>query len=182
MIVQTFADIYNSADVRDDHRLFYRNGNLLLNIGVTWSVPANTKTIIVVDGDLEIAAIGGIEELINLDPDAFLGFFVTGDIIIGNTVGNDVFAPGGSTNEASNLEGLFYSTDGEIVVESTGFPFLTEKRFVGYGSFVGCNGVLLPRALLISNNKSDVFRFNPNLPLTIPNILREAHVTWQEMN
>ena len=184
MSVQQFSDIYTVADVRSDYRIFYRNGNLRLNIGVNWPILPNTKTIIVVDGDLEIAALGSIEKLISLDPTAFLGFIVKGDIIVENSVGNDMYAPfpGGPTNESSNLEGLFFSTDGSIKIESTGLPYLTEERFVGYGTFIGCNGITLERALLISNNKSEVFRYNPNLVISIPASLREAHITWQDKN
>jgi len=181
--ISTFSgggtSLYDLADSRDDYKLFYRAGDLRLTIGSTWLIPADTNTIVVVDGDLEIADIGAIEKLINLDPESFLGFIVSGEISIEESVGNDVFI--GPTNESSNLEGLFFATEGQIIVESTFNPS-TEKRFVGYGTFIGCNGVTLERDFDNNTNKTEVFRYNPNLPLTIPNILREAHVTWQEMN
>lgn len=195
MIVQDFDNIYGSAVDRGDYKIFYRSDDLRLNIGVLWEVNAdppnnNKPTIVVVDGDLEVASIGGLEQLIDLNPNTFLGFIVSGDIIFESSVGNNVSSstipPGIPDNELSNVEGLFFSTGkptggGNVIVQSATLP-AEDKRFVGEGTFIGCAGVELQRALQINNNKTEIFRFKPDLLLNVPTDLREAHISWQEIN
>ncbi|MCA9372527.1 hypothetical protein KC921_00340 [Candidatus Woesebacteria bacterium] len=176
--VHTLNDVVSVADDRGDYQLFYTSGDLTLSITTPWDISTSgEKIIVVVDGNLAIAQAGGIESLINLANDAFLGVFVQGNITIEPTVGNDVsVAP---TNEDSNLMGLFFSTNGQIITQGL-TPPVVDKRFVGDGTFIGCGGISLGRDLHNGTNKAEIFRYNPNLLFNVPTALEESHITWQD--
>lgn len=185
--VNNFSSILTAADDQGDYYLYYHPGDFALNVSNIGDWNITDRTIVVIGtpstpANLVITSPGLLPSGgMQLADDAFIGFIVNGNIIIDPSIGNDIVA--NPTDEAANIAGLYFSTDGSIIVQNTTDPITRpEKRFVGYGTFVGCNGVTLERDFDNNTNKTEVFRYNPNLPLTIPNILREAHVTWQEMN
>ena len=185
--VNDFSSILNAADDQGDYYLYYHPTSFALNVNNISDWNITDRTIIVIGtpatpADLIITSPGLLQSGgMQLADDAFIGFIVNGNIIIDPSIGNDIVA--NPTDEAVNIAGLYFSTDGSIIVQNTTDPITRpEKRFVGYGSFIGCNGVTLERDFDNNTNKTEVFRYNPYLPLTTPNILREAHVTWQEMN
>jgi cysteine-rich repeat protein len=185
--VNNFSSILTAADDQGDYYLYYHPGDFALNVSNIGDWNITDRTIVVIGtpatpANLVITSPGLLPSGgMQLADDAFIAFIVNGNIIIDPSIGNDIVA--NPTDEATNIAGLYFSTDGSIIVQNTTDPITRpEKRFVGYGTFVGCNGVTLERDFDNNTNKTEIFRYNPNLPLTIPNILREAHVTWQEMN
>ena len=177
--VHTLNDVASVADDRGDYQLFYTSGDLTFSITTPWDISTSgEKIIVVVDGNLTIAQAGGVESLINLANDAFLGVFVQGDITIEPTVGHDISAEP-PIIEASNLMGLFFSTNGKIITQGL-TPPAVDKRFVGDGTFIGCEGITLGRDLHNGTNKAEIFRYNPNLLFNVPTVLEDSHITWQD--
>lgn len=179
--------IYDSSD---NLVVFYRNGNLNLNLagsgGIT--IPAGQKRIVFVEGNLTIRDTANLANQIreiSVGEGGFLGFFVRGDIIIEPTVGN--------TNvnmTAPVIQGVFYA-DKTITVQSTDAT-TPDKKFIGEGSFIGREGVTLTRSFettvdpLDAENNSrspgEQFIFSPSLVVNTPNLLRRADLKWQEIN
>lgn len=179
--IETYSALLGLTAPGDGYRIAHLTGNLDLYIPIargTMNIPADTKIIIVVDGDLTIGT-NGLQKLINLPSSSFLGFFVQGNIVIQDTVGNifDLTLP----NSEPNIEGLFFSTNGDITIESTTVP-ATERVFIGYGSFISCgpNGIYVNRDFESHVNRTTVFKYNPDLLLSVPNILKRPHISWQE--
>lgn len=185
--VTSFNNLFTNADSRTGYKLYYHPGDLSIDINNDaglWNIPAGSKVIVVVgsssDPTPSTLNIGdtGTNSHMTLPTSSYLGFYVNGNITFEQTVGN-VRA---DTSDLANVRGVFFSTDGQIIIE--GVPVANrptdELRFVGQGTFIGCDGVQLNRDFEDTTNKTEVFQYNPNLLNSVPEVLQEAHITWQE--
>ncbi len=84
------------------HGLYIANGNLNLT-GLSYTFPANSNYVILVNGTLTIS------EQIHVPKTSTAAFIVSGDIIVAPTVGETL-----STSVLPDIEG-FYSTDGNFI-------------------------------------------------------------------
>jgi len=141
-----------------------------------WSVGADERIVILVNGNL---TIGG---RINITGNGFIAFIVNGTITVSDTVGTT------AASTTPVVEGIYIATTetqtgsintGESLAAGT-------ARFVGKGMFVS-NGFLLQRDLQgfgsgNTANAAELFVYNPQLLLTMPDSMKELSVTWQEVS
>ena len=141
-----------------------------------WSVGADERIVILVNGNL---TIGG---RINITGNGFVAFIVNGTITVSDTVGTT------AASTTPVVEGIYIATTetqtgsintGESLAAGT-------ARFVGKGMFVS-NGFLLQRDLQgfgtgNTANAAELFIYNPQLLLTMPDSMKELSVTWQEVS
>jgi hypothetical protein len=162
---------------------YFRNGNLVIQ--QPWTIAANQKMTVIVNGNLEFRDTSDAQQLITVAPGGFIAFIVSGDIIIDTTVGNNSAA----NTTTPNLSGV-YIADGEIITESVGTAGGGDQPFVGAGTFVGWSGITLGRDYddgglrrAENNNKSiETFIFRPDLVLNAPTAMMRSSYIWQETN
>jgi hypothetical protein len=101
----------------------------------------------------------------------------------------------GQTNATTvaNIEGV-YVADGTITIESNGTTDTPDKRFIGEGSFVSAQPIVMKRSFSrdaagVENSKilsgyspTEVFRHRPDLVLATPPELRSHLIQYQEIN
>lgn len=153
-----------------------------MTIDQAWNVDGET-IVIFVGGNLTISDSGGVEALIDVrsNPNPFLAFIASGNIIIDETVGNTDPA-----NTTANIEGVFVA-DGRIIVQSDGDGSTQDKRFIGEGTFVGWNGVTLERSFAPNDaanqtTPAETFRYRPDLIVNTPDTMKTPRQLWQEAN
>ena len=187
--VSSSGELLSGTGYRDfgSYRIYRHSGNLVIDLNSTWTISGSPFILFNEAGTTTFANSSGNSNIITVNNGSFFGVFSTGSIIVEDTVGFTTPLSGLGLTPA--LTGIFFSNDptgspgsGKISIESTGDP-ATEKQFVGSGSFIGCGGVELNRALTPTYSdafSSEVFLFNPNLLRNFPMALREAHVSWSE--
>lgn len=142
----------------------------------TWSVGANERVVIFVDGNL---TLGG---RVNITSNGFIAFIVNGTITVADTVGTT------ASSTTPVIEGIYIATTaGQAGSINTGNSLAAATaRFVGQGMFIA-NGFLLQRDLEgfgtgNTGNAAELFIYNPQLLLTMPDAMKELSVTWQEVS
>jgi len=141
-----------------------------------WSVGADERIVIVVDGDLTING------RVNITSNGFIAFIVNGTITVSDTVGTT------ASSTTPVVEGVYIATtDTQAGSINTGSSIAAATaRFVGRGMFIS-NGFLLQRDLEgfgtgNTGNAAELFVYNPQLLLTMPDSMKELSVTWQEVS
>ncbi len=155
---------------------YYVSGDMTTS-SAQWDVAANEKIVILVNGNV---TIGGN---IRITPGGFLAIIANGDIRVSSSVGRTsngttpniegVYIAANSTHDAQFETGASSTTDGTIV------------RLVGSGMFIA-DGFLLERDLQsfgVTNTgaSAELFTYNPQLLLTMPDPMMDLAVTWQEV-
>lgn len=142
----------------------------------TWSVGADERIVIFVDGNL---TLGG---RVNITGNGFIAFIVNGTITVADTVGTT------ASSTTPVIEGIYIATTaGQAGSINTGYSLAAATaRFVGRGMFIA-NGFLLQRDLEgfgtgNTGNAAELFVYNPQLLLTMPDAMKELSVTWQEVS
>ena len=142
-----------------------------------WTVGATDKIVILVNGNL---TIGGN---ITITPGGFLAFIVNGNISVSPAIGRT------STGTQPNIMGIYIATKADhSATFSTGASSTTDGtivRFVGKGMFVADN-FLLQRDLQsfgVTNTgaSAELFIYDPQLLLTMPESMKDLAITWQEI-
>lgn len=163
--------------------LYIKDGNLTLTPSDTWLyTDADYPLLIFVEnGSIEIdGKAASSNSLLQLSSSSFVAFFTTGDITILGSAGN--YPPGPVAPNLATITGVFVA-DGTLTIDNTGSD-LTEKQFVGYGSFTGCKGVNLTRSfdsLINAATPAEVFIYNPNLLRNAPLIIMDTLINWNEL-
>jgi hypothetical protein len=142
------------SDVSGD--VYYYDGNVTVG-GSAWSIPADAKTVVFVSGNL------AINTPITITPGGFIAFIVGGNITVATTVGA--------------LDGIYITSPSGTFDTGTG-----DARFIGTGSFIAGN-FILQRDLGDAGNpttSSELFIYNPQLLLSMPDQMKNLSVTWQE--
>lgn len=150
-------------------RAYFAGGDVTINS--LWNVKSNESFVIFVNGNVTIA------NQIHVAEGGFLAFIVHGNITIDKTVGTVALA-----STATQVEGV-YVADGRLITASNSTGDL---KFVGGGTFVGWNGVMLNRQLLprgLNNNTpAELFLFRPDFVFNSPPRMNRALQLWQETN
>jgi len=151
-------------------RAYYRSGNA--TIGSNWTLAAGEKMVIFVSGNLNVNA------QITVPNGAFLAFIVSGNITFSNTIGDPSAAASNPT-----VAGVFIANNQIIIEGGLGGG---DRKFIGEGTFVGWNGVLLNRefssAALNDSYPTELFRFRPDFITNVPERMTKPLYTWQETN
>lgn len=151
---------------------YFVSGNMTTS--GNWSVGNNERIVILVDGNI---TIGG---RINITGNGFIAFIVNGTITVADTVGTTW----GSTTPV--VEGVYIATraDQAGLIETGASIAAATARFVGEGMFVADN-FLLQRDLDTYggnvNASAELFTYDPQLLLTMPDTMKDVSVTWQEV-
>lgn len=150
-------------------RAYYAGSSQAIN--TAWHIPSGQKTVIFVNGDLDI------NENITVDKGGFLAIIVNGTIEVGNTVGNAL-----PTDLTPNVEGVYIADRIQIDGGLAG----GDKKFVGAGTFVGWSGITLNRSFddTTTNDtaSSEFFIFRPDFVQNVPERMTRPLYTWQETN
>ena len=132
-------------------------------------VVANGNYVFIVNGNLTIAGT------ITITGTGFVSFIVNGDITIAPAVG------GLYTSSTPVVEGVYITSPGHTF--STGVGSTGHERFVGRGIFIAGN-FLLQRDIGTAGNptiSSELFIYNPQLLLRMPEAMKQMSVSWQEV-
>jgi hypothetical protein len=194
--INTLSELTAQATKQGDS-VYSVPGNLTININITsggkWNITGNTKHVIFIPGNLTIdvqnaSTNADQQELINVDPGSFLGFIVGGNITVTENVGYS-----GDANldalQTPNIEGMFVA-NGTITIKSYNVTNPNDRKFVGAGSYVGWTNVDLQRDFGDGNKRrelhattpTETFIHRPDLLVNVPEILKRAQLTWQEVN
>jgi hypothetical protein len=162
------SELASSADA------YFVDGNLTVSGPTAWSVTDGENIVVLVDGDLTI------NQDITLSGTGFVSFIVNGDITVASAVGADCTPTCGSTPV---VEGIYItSPTGTFNTGTSGDP--TGERFVGEGIFIaGDFNLQRDLSSLGQNNlaSAELFIYNPQLLVTMPDEMRDLPVTWQEV-
>jgi len=154
---------------------YYVDGNLIID-GSNWNVASVTpkeSVVVLVNGNLTI------KNRINITSGGFIGFFVNGNITIDSSVGTTW------SSTTPVVEGI-YMTSPTGTFSTGATTAAATARFVGKGTFVAGNFSLLgQRDLEIVGHNADtaaeLFIYNPELLITMPDEMKELPITWAEV-
>ncbi len=178
-----------------------------------WNIDTNSKYILVIDGNLRVRqpntrlTMAG-KNSIDIASGGFLMVVASGDITFDKNIGYDCGSdPAGLTCLDTNnskmitadrgqlIEGIFIASD-NLTIESydTSGTATMNRKFVAGGTFVGWNGVNLPRKFEnntttdpLARQKNAVspteqFFFRPDLVANTPEAIKTPDLTWKEAN
>jgi hypothetical protein len=151
---------------------YYVPGDLTVD-GSVWSVGTGQSVVVLVNGNLTL------KNNINITGSGFVAFIVNGDITVAPTVG----VPWNAAAGTSALDGIYITSPGGVFAtgDSSALGF---RRFVGKGTFIA-GGFAMQRNLdIVSHNvdtSAELFIYNPQLLLTMPDAMRDVPITWQEV-
>lgn len=188
---------HTQSPLDDGTLVYYREGDLTLAPTSTWTIGSGQKIIVFVTEDLTVS---GGDQLIETEPGGFIAFIVAGTITFDKTTGFDVGIEfdGSVSNDPeigtnAVVEGVFIA-DGDLTVEAYsdtgGENVLSDKKFIGEGTFVSWSDILLERdyddegVARVANQTTptEVFVFRPDFTANIPEIMKEPKMVWQEVN
>jgi cell division septation protein DedD len=185
------AQVLASSDkpiVGADLEVFKYTGNLTIDETSPWSLLNTEKIVVFVDGDLILDdTVAGENRLITVptDGDAFLMFVVSGDITVTASVGYTDIYTDATQADISNVEGVFVA-DGVLTI--AGLANTTDRKFIGAGTFVGWEGVVLGRNFddgasptLNDGAATETFIFRPDFIVNAPKAVKSAQMTWREV-
>jgi hypothetical protein len=123
-----------------------------------WTVGSGQTLVFIIDGNLTIAGN------ITITGSGFAAFIARGDITVGPAV--------------SGIDGIYITSPSGTFSTGTG-----AVRFVGTGTFVAGNFTLQRDigAALNPTTSSELFIYNPQLLLTMPEAMKALSVSWQEV-
>jgi hypothetical protein len=112
-------------------------------------------------------------------------FIANGDITVTSNVGYSDIQTDASQANIASVEGVFVA-DGVLTIG--GQTGVTDRKFIGAGTFVGWGGVDLQRNFddgdspqLNNNAATEVFIFRPDLLINAPKAVKSAQMTWREV-
>lgn len=139
-----------------------------------WAVGAGERIVILVDGNL---TLGG---RVNISGDGFVAFIVNGSITVADAVGTT------SASTTPVIEGVYIATkaDQSGAFRTGASIGASTARFVGNGMFVA-DSFLLQRDLDSYggnvNSSAELFVYDPQLLITMPEVMKDLSVIWQEV-
>jgi len=147
---------------------YYVTGNMTTS--GDWIVGAGQTIVFFVNGNLTING------RININPGGFAAFIVNGNITVAPTVGVPY------TSVSPVVEGIYITAPLKSFITGTGGAAAT-ARFVGRGMFIAGNFSLLRDVGDAGNptTSSELFIYNPQLLLTMPEPMKKLSIGWQEV-
>lgn len=189
-ISSPISAIPNNGTVYGDAQLFYRNGDLTMDLSAQQNVTSGTKKIIFVNGNVTITGATATF-LINVAEGGYFAIIASGNITIANSIGNVCSYPDGCINMVTNLDGVYIASN-QLIIADDGNNATKDNIFIGRGTFVGWNGIKLNRsfnnnanvldAAINNEDPTNIFRFRPDFTKNTPEILRSPNLVWQEVN
>jgi hypothetical protein len=168
--------------------VFVYSGNLTLDETNPWYLTNEEQIVIFVDGNLTLDDTTGGENRITTvatGGDGFLMLVASGNITVTSSVGYDNIFTSAATADVANVEGVFVA-DGLFTIE--GLTGVTDKKFIGAGTFVGWTGVDLQRSFddgaspeLNAGAATEAFIFRPDFIINAPRAVKSAQMTWREI-
>lgn len=136
-----------------------------------WTVTSGENIVFIVTGNVTFTGN------INITGDGFVAFIVNGNISVSSSVGVT------SASTASVLDGIYIvSPTGTF---STGLSTAAATaRFVGKGMFIAGNFLLQRDLELVganTANSAELFIYDPQLLVTMPDDMKDTSVSWQEV-
>jgi len=168
--------------------IYLHEGNFTINDLNSWHVTNSEQIIVFINGDLNIDDTSGTDQqIITVEKGniGFLAFIVHGNINISANVGhtNATFNP--RTANAPLVEGVFIT---DKIIRIDGLQDVSDKKFIGAGTFVGWEGIQLNRSFAVPGDNSvnnqepaEVFIFRPDLTVNIPGKMKSAHFYAREI-
>lgn len=161
--------------VNEGTSAYFHQGNAVLD--QPWDVAADEQYIVLVDGDVTIAEQTQVAE------GGFLAIVASGSITFDGEIGH-----ADPTDTTSVVEGIFIADD-QLVVASRGAAAGGDYKFVGEGTFVGWNNVVLERdyddnagrRALNNENPVELFRYRPDFILNAPDDFRRPLYNWRQL-
>ncbi len=152
---------------------YYVSGDLTIGTN-PWVVGSGQSIVILVSGNLTI------NEPINITPGGFIAFIVNGDVTVDPSVGVPY------SSSAPVVEGVYITSPTGTF--HTGLSSgVGVERFVGKGTFIAGNFSFernLEKANNVNHNgdtSANLFIYNPQLLLTMPDMMKDIPITWQEV-
>lgn len=182
----------------DDINYIKVNGNVNIDEAQGFNLSGNQKLIVFVDGNLildDSDTNDSNRKITSVAQGSFLAFFVSGNIIITADVGYELNPLSPSTptvsNANSNVEGVFVADNDLIIQSKTAIGEVPpDRKFIGAGTFVGWNNVLLNRTFddndfgpILSNTQAiENFVYRPDLLTNWPVKLKASTSNWREVD
>lgn len=185
--VDNFDGTINFSGLKDGINLFYSADKAIIEGANSWTIPANKKVVILINGDLDLS-LNQAKQII-VDKGGFIAFIVNGNINITQTMGSKKVANIGKPV----LQGMYYAenkinTQTDINDNNGEGP---GKMIVGEGLFYGKKGFVLERTLKDDCSDpanvcnlyypSEYFIFRPDLVINAPYELWFSDIDWQEV-
>ncbi len=177
----------------DGTEVYYRNGDLTITPTEIWAIAPGEKKVLFVNGDLTFQGPGHTSNrMIRVDTQigggsGFIAFIASGDITFDENVGHPNYAQ----ETPSNIDGLFVA-DGQIIIEGAADANVSDRKFLGAGTFVGWSGFDMqrdfandadPLSRALNNlDPTESFEFLPGLTRHIPDKMKTPVIEWQEVN
>lgn len=149
---------------------YYVNGDLTLDTN-NWTVGTGESIVVLVNGNLTI------NTEVHITGTGFVAFIANGDITVGSSVG----AAAASTT--SVLDGV-YITSPTGTFHTGASTAVATRKFIGKGTFVAGDFAFerdLDADGQNNNYPSELFIYNPQLLVTMPDAMRDLPITWQEV-
>ena len=138
-----------------------------------WSIPDGETIVFLVNGNLTIHGTINISGT----GSGFIAFIVNGTITIDPTVG------GLYSSSTPVVEGIYITSPaGVFQTGSSSVP--GKERFVGKGMFIAGSFFLQRDLESVAQNQnvsSELFLYNPQLLLTMPDKMKDLPISWQEV-
>lgn len=164
---ETGTTTYNSERTSGT---YFVDGDLSINTA-DWNVTSGESIVVFVDGNLTI------NRRVNLSGSGFVAFIVNGNISVDPSVG---VAYSSSTPV---LEGVYItSPTGTFSTGASTTP--GAERFVGEGMFIAGDTNLQRDLDSVGQNNTtsaELFIYNPQLLITMPEAMKDVPVAWQEV-
>lgn len=172
-------------------------GDVSLDETQGFNLTSDQQLVFLIDGNLTINDSNPSDtnrQITSVAGGGFLAFLVSGDIYISPHVGYELnpLAPSVPTVSVNNsqLVGVFVATNNLILGSKTELgETLPDKKFIGAGTFVGWNSILLNRsfgdetnAILNNNQAVENFIYRPDLLANWPTKLKASLSNWQEVS
>lgn len=174
--------------VGDTLAVYKYSGDLTIDNTNSWSLTNTEQIIVFVDGDLTIDDTPSGENRLTTvasGGDGFLMFIASGNIIVTSDVGYDNIYTNPAAANIANVEGVFIA-DGTLTI--AGQTGVTDRKFIGAGTYVGWSGVILERNFddgdspeLNNDAATEVFIFRPDFIVNAPRPVKSAQMTWREV-
>lgn len=184
--------------VANDINYIKVNGNVNIDETQGFNLTNGQQLVVFVDGNLildDSDTNDSNRKITSVAQGGFLAFFVSGDIIITADVGYELNPLSPSTpivsNANSNVEGIFVADNNLIIQNKTAIGEVPpDRKFIGAGTFVGWNNVLLNRTFndnnfgpILNNTQAiENFIYRPDLLANWPVKLKASTSNWREVD
>lgn len=184
--------------LNDETNYIKVSGNVNIDETQDFNLTNGQSLVVFVDGNLILDDSNTNDtnhKITSVAQGGFLAFIVSGDIIVTADVGYelDPLVPSTPTvsNVSSNVEGVFVANHDLIIQSKTAIGEVPpDRKFIGAGTFVGWDNVLLNRTFddnsfgpILNNSQAiENFVYRPDLLANWPVKLKASTSNWREVD